>query len=414
MKVPLLDLKAQYATIREEVLAAATEVLDSQVCIGGPKIAELERRVAEISGSKHGVGVSSGTDALLLSLMALGIGPGDEVITTPFTFFATAGSIVRTGATPVFVDIDPRTYNIEPRLIEAAISPRTRAIMPVHLYGQVCDMDPVLKIAERHGLYVIEDAAQSIGAQYKGRRAGSMGTVGCFSFFPSKNLGAAGDGGMVVTSDDELAERMRMMRNHGASPKYFHKVVGGNFRLDPLQAAILLVKLPHLEEWSEARRRNAEFYDRAFAVNTVSGSAVGTASITASITPRISPWTTPWISPDCVSIYNQYVIRVKGRDKDGNDKNGRDRNARDRLMVELKDAGIGTEVYYPRALHEQECFAYLGYKASDCPEASRAAGEVLALPIYPELTEEMMRAVVDGVMGFRADRTLEADRCVVA
>ena len=414
MKVPLLDLKAQYATIREEVLAAATEVLDSQVCIGGPKIAELERRVAEISGSKHGVGVSSGTDALLLSLMALGIGPGDEVITTPFTFFATAGSIVRTGATPVFVDIDPRTYNIEPRLIEAAISPRTRVIMPVHLYGQVCDMDPVLKIAERHGLYVIEDAAQSIGAQYKGRRAGSMGTVGCFSFFPSKNLGAAGDGGMVVTSDDELAERMRMMRNHGASPKYFHKVVGGNFRLDPLQAAILLVKLPHLEEWSEARRRNAEFYDRAFAVNTVSGSAVGTASITASITPRISPWTTPWISPDCVSIYNQYVIRVKGRDKDGNDKNGRDRNSRDRLMVELKDAGIGTEVYYPRALHEQECFAYLGYKASDCPEASRAAGEVLALPIYPELTEEMMRAVVDGVMGFRADRTLEADRCVVA
>jgi dTDP-4-amino-4,6-dideoxygalactose transaminase len=367
MRVPLLDLKAQYATIREEVLAAATEVLDSQVCIGGPKVAELERRVAELSGAAHGVGVSSGTDALLLSLMALGIGqcPGDEVITTPFTFFATAGSIVRVGATPVFVDIDPRTYNIDPALIEAAITPRTRAIMPVDLYGQVCGIDAVVKIAERHGLFVIEDAAQSIGAQFKGRRAGSMGTVGCFSFFPSKNLGAAGDGGMVVTSDGELAERMRMLRNHGASPKYFHKLVGGNFRLDPLQAAILLVKLPHLEAWSEARRRNAQFYNRAFA-----GSAVQT----------------PWISPDCVSIYNQYVIRV---------------NARDPLMAQLKAEGIGTEIYYPRALHEQECFANLGYRPGDCPEASRAAAEVLALPIYPELTEEMRQAVADAVLAFQ-------------
>jgi dTDP-4-amino-4,6-dideoxygalactose transaminase len=369
MRVPLLDLKAQYATIREEVLAAASEVLESQVCIGGPKVAELERRVAELTGAAHGVGVSSGTDALLLSLMALGIGPGAEVITTPFTFFATAGSIVRTGATPVFVDIDSRTYNIDPGLIEAAISPRTRAILPVHLYGQVCDMDPVLAIAERHGLYVIEDAAQSIGALYKGRRAGSMGTVGCFSFFPSKNLGAAGDGGMVVTSDERVAERLRMMRNHGAKPKYFHKLVGGNFRLDPLQAAILLVKFPHLEQWSEARRRNAGFYNRAF-----QASAVGT------------PCVTPWISPECVSIYNQYVIRVKDRDQ---------------LMAHLKAAGIDTEVYYPRSLHEQECFSSLGYQPDDCPEASRAAGEVLALPIYPELTEEMLQAVAEAVLSFQ-------------
>jgi dTDP-4-amino-4,6-dideoxygalactose transaminase len=372
MRVPLLDLKAQYATIREEVLAAATEVLDSQVCIGGPKIAELEQRVAELTGAAHGVGVSSGTDALLMSLMALGIGPGDEVITTPFTFFATAGSIVRTGATPVFVDIDPRTCNIDPNLIEASLSPRTRAIMPVHLYGQICDMDPVLAIAERHGLFVIEDAAQSIGAQYKSRRAGSMGTVGCFSFFPSKNLGAAGDGGMVVTSDDTVADRLRMMRNHGAKPKYFHKLVGGNFRLDPLQAAILLVKLPHLEQWSQARRRNAAFYNRAFA-----GSAVET----------------PWISPDCVSIYNQYVIRV---------------NDRDQLMAHLKAEGIGTEVYYPRSLHEQECFANLGYKPGDCPEASRAANEVLALPIYPELTEAMLQAVADAVLTFQSTQTATA------
>src|SRR5579864_1583970 len=241
MNVPLLDLKAQYATIKEEVLAAVAEVLDSQVCIGGPKIAELEQKIAAISDCKYAVGVSSGTDALLCSLMALEIGPGDEVITTPFTFFATAGSIARTGATPVFVDIDPRTYNMNPESIEPAVTKRTKAIMPVHLFGQMCDMDPIMEIANRHGLYVIEDAAQSITATYKGRKAGSIGTCGCFSFFPSKNLGGAGDGGMIVTNDQALYEKMSLLRNHGAKPKYYHKYIGGNFRLDPIQAAILLV-----------------------------------------------------------------------------------------------------------------------------------------------------------------------------
>src|ERR1017187_8113620 len=244
MKVPLLDLKAQWATIREAALAAVTEVLDSQVCIGGPKVAELEQKIAAISDCKYAVGVSSGTDALLCSLMALGIGPGDEVITTPFTFFATAGSIARTGATPVFVDIEPRTYNINPELIEVAVTKRTKAIMPVHLFGQVCDMDPILKVANKHGLLVIEDAAQSITATYKGRKAGSIGTVGCFSFFPSKNLGAAGDGGMIVTNDETLYAKTALFRNHGAKPKYHHRFIGGNFRLDPIQAAVLLVKLP--------------------------------------------------------------------------------------------------------------------------------------------------------------------------
>jgi dTDP-4-amino-4,6-dideoxygalactose transaminase len=248
MRVPLLDLKAQYASIKEDVLAAVGEVLESQVCILGPKVAELEERVAALSGCLYGVGVSSGTDALLASLMALGIGPGDEVITTPFTFFATAGCIARVGATPVFVDIDARTYNIDPAKMEAAVTDRTKAIIPVHLFGQMCDMDPIMEIAVRRNLYVIEDAAQAISATYKGRKAGSIGNCGCFSFFPSKNLGAAGDGGMIVTNDADLYERLTVLRGHGSKPKYYHKLVGGNFRLDPLQAAILLVKLTHLDE----------------------------------------------------------------------------------------------------------------------------------------------------------------------
>jgi len=311
MKVPLLDLKAQYATIKGEVLAAVNEVLDSQVCILGPRVAELEQRVAGLSDCQFGVGVSSGTDALLASLMALDIGPGDEVITTPFTFFATAGCISRTGALPVFVDIDPRTYNLDPAKLEVAVTGRTKAIIPVHLYGQMCDMDPIMEIAAKYNLSVIEDAAQAISATYKGRKAGSIGTVGCFSFFPSKNLGGAGDGGMIVTNDPSLRERLVAMRAHGSKPKYYHKFVGGNFRLDPLQAAILLVKLPYLGNWSEARRRNAAFYDQAFAASGVQ---------------------TPWISPDCVSIFNQYTIRVANRD----------------LIVQaLKQEGIGTEIYYP-------------------------------------------------------------------
>ena len=364
MKVPLLDLKLQYATIRNDVLTAIAEVLDSQVCIGGPKVAELEQKLAEISDCKFSVGVTSGTDALLASLMALNIGPGDEVITTAFTFFATAGSISRTGALPVFVDIDPRTYNLDPSKIEAAITGRTKAIIPVHLYGQMCDMDPIMEVAAKHNLYVIEDAAQSITATYKGRKAGSIGTVGCFSFFPSKNLGGAGDGGMIVTNDPALHERLVAMRSHGSHRKYYHQFVGGNFRLDPLQAAILLVKLPHLGDWSEARRRNAAYYNRAFASSSVQ---------------------TPWINPDCVSIFNQYTIRVSNRDS---------------LVQALKQEGIGAEIYYPLAMHEQECFAGKCRVAGSLHESETASHSVLSLPVYPELTQDQLDCVADFVLRF--------------
>jgi dTDP-4-amino-4,6-dideoxygalactose transaminase len=294
--------------------------------------------------------------------MALDIGPGDEVITTPFTFFATAGSIARTGATPVFTDVDPRTYNLDASRIESAITSRTKAIIPVHLYGQMCDMDPLMDIAGRHSLHVIEDAAQAISATYKGRKAGSIGTVGCFSFFPSKNLGGAGDGGMIVTNDAALYERLLIMRAHGSKPKYYHHVVGGNFRLDPIQAAILLVKLPHLNTWSDARRRNAARYDRFFAGTDLH---------------------TPWIHPDCVSIFNQYVIRVPDRD---------------RLAGVLREKGIGTEIYYPVPMHEQRCFAGKCRVADSLRESESAAQSVLALPIYPELTEEMVEFVANTVI----------------
>jgi dTDP-4-amino-4,6-dideoxygalactose transaminase len=363
MKVPLLDLKAQYATIKNEVLAAVADVLESQVCIGGPKVAELEQKIAALCGTKYAVGASSGTDALLNSMMSLDIGPGDEVITTPFTFFATAGCIARTGAKPVFVDIDSRTYNIDPGLIEAAVTPRTKAIVPVHLFGQMAEMDPIMEIAGRHGLAVIEDAAQAISATYKGRQAGSIGTVGCFSFFPSKNLGGVGDGGMIVTNDDKLYERLVIMRNHGSKPKYYHQYVGGNFRLDPIQAAVLLVKLPHLAEWSQARRRNAAWFDQRFA-----GTAVGP----------------PYVRPDCVSIYNQYVIRVERRDE---------------LVSRLKESEIGVEIYYPVPMHVQKCFANLGYKEHDLPQSEQAAKHVLALPVYPELESDQRDRVVGCVLG---------------
>lgn len=367
MKIPLLDLRAQYAGIRQEVLAAVSEVLESQICILGPKVAELETQVAKLSDCNFGVGVSSGTDALLAALMALGIGDGDEVITTPFTFFATAGCIARLGARPVFVDIDPRTYNMEPSQIEKVITPRTKAIIPVHLFGQMCDMDPIMEIAQKHHLYVIEDAAQAISSTYKGRKAGSIGTLGCFSFYPSKNLGGAGDGGMIVTNDPDLQERLEVLRAHGSKPKYYHKFVGGNFRLDPIQAAVLLVKLPHLNAWSEARRRNAELYNQLFA-----GSPVGT----------------PWVSPDAVSIFNQYVIRVQDRDD---------------LVNHLNANQIGSDIYYPVPLHLQECFAYLGYRQGEMPESERAAKEVLALPVYPELTLEQLafvgKTILDWVEG---------------
>ncbi len=364
MQVPLLDLKAQYRTIKDDILAAISEVLDSQRCIGGPKVDELEKAIAEVCDCKYAVGVSSGTDAILNSLMSLEIGPGDEVITTPFTFFATVGCIVRTGAKPVFVDIDPKTYNINPELIEAAITDKTKAIMPVHLYGQMAEMDPIMDIAGRHNLYVIEDAAQSITSTYKGKKAGSIGTCGAFSFFPSKNLGAIGDGGMVVTNDEEVYHRLFIMRNHGSEPKYYHKFVGGNFRLDPIQAVALLVKLPHLDKWSQARRQNAAYYNEKF-----KGTAVQT----------------PYISPDCLTIYNQYVIRVPDRDK---------------LFAHLKEKKIGCEIYYPVPMHVQECFRYLGYKEGDLPESEKAADEVLALPVYPELTAEQKNYIIQTILEF--------------
>ena len=362
MQVPLLDLKAQYAKIKSDVLASIEEVLDSQVCIGGPKVAEVEKQIAAISECKFGIGVSSGTDALLGSLMSLGIGKDDEVITTPFTFFATAGCIARVGAKPVFVDIDPKTFNINPALIKKAMTKKTKAIMPVHLYGQMAEMDPIMEIAGKYNLYVIEDAAQSISSTYKGKKAGSVGTCGCFSFFPSKNLGGIGDGGMIVTNDEKLAAKMKVMRDHGQSPTYYYNFVGGNFRLDPIQAAALLVKLPYLNGWSAARRKNAEYYNKKFA-----GTAVKT----------------PYINPDCVTVYNQYVIRASNRDK---------------LAEHLKKNSIGCAIYYPMPLHLQKCFEYLGLKPGDFPESEKAAKEVLALPVYPELTDEMKDYVVENVL----------------
>jgi len=365
MDVPLLDLKAQYSTIKDELLAVVEAVMDSQLFINGPAVKELESLVAEYTQCEAAVGVSSGTDALLCSLMTLGIGSGDEVITSPYTFFATAGSIWRTGAKPVFVDIEPGTFNIDPAKIPAAVTSRTKAIMPVHLFGQTADMDPILEIAGRHNLTVIEDGAQAIGATYKGRKAGSMGTVGCFSFFPSKNLGGLGDGGMITTNDVQLSGRLAMFRNHGQEPRYYHAWVGGNFRLDTIQAAGLIVKLKYLDEWSDKRRLNAARYDELFA---------GCDAIV-----------TPVVREENVSIYNQYVIRTPRRDE---------------LLEHLKACNIGCAVYYPLSLHMQECFASLGYKRGDFPESERAAEESLALPVYPELTDEQIAFVAETVMEF--------------
>jgi len=365
MNVPLLDLKAQYATIKAEVDRAIAEVLESQHFILGPKVEQCEQAIAAYSACSHAIGVSSGSDALLACLMAENIGTGDEVITTPYSFFATAGAIARLGAVPVFVDIDPTTYNIDPSEIASKVTPRTRAIIPVHLYGQMADMDPIMRLAEEHGLVVIEDAAQAIGAEYKGRRAGSIGHYGCFSFFPSKNLGGAGDGGMVVTNDAQRAEKLRCLRGHGAKPKYYHKLVGGNFRLDAIQAAIVCAKLPHLDDWTAARQRNAERYDRLFEEASLP------IRLPAVVTDR--------------HIFNQYVIQVSGRDE---------------LQTYLKQKGIGTEVYYPVPLHLQECFAYLGYTKSNFRHSERAANETLALPVHPELTDAQARFVVDCVCEF--------------
>ncbi len=365
MRVPLLDLRAQYATIRDDVRAAIDRVVESQYFILGPEVSGLEAEVAAYAGAAHAVGMSSGTDALLAALMVLGVGPGDEVVTTPYSFFATAGTIARVGAVPVFADIDPVTYNLREDLALERIGPRTKAVMPVHLYGCVAPMDTLLAT----GVSVIEDAAQAIGARdTHARSAGTMGAIGCFSFFPSKNLGGFGDGGMVVTNDAELAERLRAVRMHGAHVKYFHETVGGNFRLDALQAAVLRVKLPHLDGWTAARRRNAELY-RALLRDA------GLAEIV----------TTPHDEPG--HIYNQFVIRSPRRDE---------------LRAFLAEQGVGTEIYYPVPLHLQECFAYLGYRRGDLPAAEAAAEETLALPIYPELTADDIGYVVEQIARFHA------------
>jgi dTDP-4-amino-4,6-dideoxygalactose transaminase len=360
--VKLLDLEAQYRPLRAEILAAITRVCDSQQFILGPEVEALERELAACTGAAHAVAVSSGTDALVTALMALGIGHGDEVVTSTFSFFATAGSIARVGATPVFVDIDPVTFNIDPAAVRRAITPRTRAIMPVHLYGLCADLDPIMEAANSKGIAVIEDAAQAIGATYKSRQAGTIGTTGCFSFFPSKNLGAFGDAGFMTTNDPALANEIRLLRNHGAAPKYFHKRIGGNFRLDALQAAVLRVKLPHLDGWTAMRQRNAERYAALFA--------------SAGLIDRI---TLPTIPAERRHIFNQYVIRVAER--------GHVRRV-------LDDRGIGTEIYYPVPFHLQECFSSLGHHRGDFPHAEAAADSVLALPIYPELTMEQQSAVV--------------------
>ena len=368
MTVPLLDLKAQYANHKSEIDEAVQRVFESTRFIGGPEVSGLEEEVARYSQCAHAIGCASGTDALILALRALNIGPGDEVVTTAYSFFASAGTVANVGAMPIFMDIDPRTYNLDPHRLEAALTPATKAVIAVHLYGQCCDLTAVKAVCEKHDLWLIEDAAQAIGAEWEGRRAGSVGDLGCFSFFPSKNLGAAGDGGMVTTQDPALAERVRLLREHGSKPKYYHSIVGTNSRLDALQAAILRVKLRHLDRWSEGRAKNAALYDRLF-----EGARVGR----------------PYHDPRARHIYNQYVIRVP---------------VRDALRTHLTERGIGTEVYYPVPLHLQKCFANLGYKEGSMPHSEAAAHETVALPIYPELTEEQIRYVATNVREF-TDRT---------
>ena len=379
MKVPLLDLKKQYEQIEEEVISASREIFESQQFILGPKVEELEKKIADYCQCDYAVGVSSGTDALLIALMTEGVGVGDLVITTPYSFFATAGTIARIGARPIFVDIDEHTYNMDAVKLDATVSAmdeaqrsKIKAILPVHLFGQSADMEPILKTAETHGMTIIEDAAQAIGSEYefadgKVRRAGTMGQYGCFSFFPSKNLGAFGDGGMVTTNQEEIYERLKIMRVHGSKPKYYHSIIGGNFRLDAFQAAVLLVKLKYLDEWTDKRVENARLYRELF-----ENEGLKHVSLPLKKEKR--------------HIYNQFVIKV--RDK------------RDELRAFLNENGIGCEVYYPVPLHMQDCFKYLGYKTEDFPVSVEAAEKSLALPIYPELTEDQISYVVDTIKKF--------------
>jgi dTDP-4-amino-4,6-dideoxygalactose transaminase len=385
MQVPLLDLKLQYRDLKSQIQSAIEKVCTSQHFILGPAVRELESKVAAYSQCRYGIGVSSGTDALLVALMALEIGAGDEVITSPYTFFATAGTIARTGARPLFCDIDPDTFNLSPAALQTLVEERcelrgrewvnrrsggrVKALMPVHLYGQLCDMGALMAVAARLGLAVIEDAAQAIGAEDgAGKRAGSFGEIGCLSFFPTKNLGAFGDAGMCVANDQALGEKLDILRVHGSKPKYYHPLIGGNFRIDELQAAVLNVKFAYLDNWTAARQRNAAFYDAAFARADLGGAVQTPARVVAGR-----------------HIYNQYVLRV------------RDRNP---LRQHLMAAGVGTEIYYPVPLHLQKCFAYLGHKSGEFPESERAAEETVALPIYPELEEAQLQYVVDHVADF--------------
>jgi dTDP-4-amino-4,6-dideoxygalactose transaminase len=364
MQVAMLDLKAQFAKYKAELMQAVEEVCSSQILCLGPAVEKFEKEAAAYCGCKYATGVSSGTDALLLGLMAAGIGPGDEVITTPFTFFATAGTVSRVGAKPVFVDIDPGTFNIDPAKIEAKITKKTRAIIPVHIFGQIAQMQPIMEIARRHKLLVIEDAAQAMGATQDGKQAGSIGDIGCYSFYPTKNIGAFGDAGMIVTNNDTLAEKIRLMRVHGENPRYYYRMIGGNFRMDNLQGAVLSVKLKHLDEWNKKRRNNAAIYNKMF-----SGTAVKPQKI----------------EQNNVSIYHQYTITAPKRDM---------------LQAYLSKQGIGSGIFYPQPLHIQDCFKGLGYKKGDFPAAEKLAESVISLPIYQELTAEQIEYVAKTVLEF--------------
>lgn len=385
MKVPLLDLKAQYSSIKKELDEALIRVAESQHFILGPEVDSLEKNLAAYLGVKHSIGVSSGTDALLIALMAIDIKPGDEVILPTFSFFATAGVVARMNAIPVFTDIDPITFNIDPKDIEKKITPKTRAIIPVHLYGQSADMDPIMEVARKHSLSVIEDGAQAIGVQYgDDRKVGTIGDIGCYSFFPSKNLGGFGDGGLVVTNDDILGEKLKIMRVHGGKPKYYHKVIGGNFRLDAIQAAVLNVKLPHLDGWSQKRRENAALYTKLF-VEKGFAEREGVISFDRKNSVLLPRAVYSGSNRKNYHIYNQYVIRVEKRDE---------------LKKYLTDNGIGNEIYYPVPFHRQECFAYLKCNDMDYPHSNFAAEHSLALPIYPELTQEQIKWVVASICEF--------------
>lgn len=387
MRVPLLDLKEQYGKIKDEISLAIEEVVNSQCFILGPKVEELEREIAKYCGVRFAVGVASGSDALIISLRAIGVGYGDMVITSPFTFFATAGAIYNVGARPVFVDINPDTFNLDPGKISQFLRSlkredlrKVKAIIPVHLFGQIAEMDDILRIAQEFGLKVIEDAAQAIGAEYNSQRAGSIGDLGCFSFFPSKNLGGYGDGGMIVTNDEKLAEKVKMLHLHGVNKsKYEHLIVGYNSRLDALQASILKVKLKYLDEWSEKRQRNAAYYNELFKETSLSSNSEYEA-LNSSKYPVILPR----VSKGRRHIFNQYTIRIR-------------RNKRDGLKKFLEKKGVGTAIYYPLPLHLQKCFCSLGHKEGDFPVAEKASKEVLSLPIYPELTNEMQEYVVQRI-----------------